>query len=224
MKRFFWMVLLCALSTTICYSQRAYVENVNGVNLYVIDAVGMPQGAAKSAAEVTASKTTGGRLYRHTEKGGSGSNPDVNAKISPKFAVAPNNIDVNGNGIATQSTTISWAEAAGWNTGADTNNDATATTANTGCYMYKGPAGTDPLGTWRLPTQRELALVWVLNERIAELGMTLISGTYHWTATESSYTVNSVSGAMMVRFDGGTVETQMKPDNAARRVRCVRDL
>ena len=35
-----------------------------------------------------------------------------------------------------------------------------------GCYMYKGLEGKDIPGTWRLPTNRELMLIYVLKESL----------------------------------------------------------
>lgn len=76
------------------------------------------------------------------------------------------------------------------------------------CADYtEDPGGTDR-GTWRIPNQRELMLMW----RFQVLGSNLV-----WCASESKY---DPSRAYMAN----NVIITMQPKNANGRVRCVRDL
>ena len=46
---------------------------------------------------------------------------------------------------------------------------------------------TDAEGDWRLPTQRELMLIWLMKDALEQLGsFTPLARDYYWSATESS--------------------------------------
>lgn len=73
-------------------------------------------------------------------------------------------------------------------------------------------------GQWRLPTQRELMLIWVLK---GELGkrtseFTPLSGAY-WSATQ-----NDTKFSWSENFDTGMADYNDKIDNLS--VRCIREL
>jgi hypothetical protein len=81
---------------------------------------------------------------------------------------------------------------------------------------------------WRLPTQKELQAIWILNPEIKSLGVagfTNFADDYYWTATESSaypqdaYMVYMSSGPA---GDAGNTPHIVKTHLA--RVRCVREL
>jgi len=75
-------------------------------------------------------------------------------------------------------------------------------------------------GGWRLPTLRELILMWVLKPELEKTGNFSFSASYYWCATEpSTYPENS----WYVNFSSGRTSSYYKVDNSSR-ARCVRDL
>ena len=215
----------------------------------VIDCSGMPKKAIKTGDELKDSKqTVGGRVLRHRQanpKGdeivhttngtdGKGTNM-INQKVSRKFAVAPNDIDANGVAQPTGHTaTMTWAQAAGWfcgtgeekpplkpwEAGANIEITGESEPADTGCAMYRGRSGTDPKGSWRLPTQRELMIIYSLHGQFAKTttaGFVAFSSSNYWSAAEY-YGSNS----WYVNFLGGVVTSYNKTNGF--RARCVRDL
>ena len=91
--------------------------------------------------------------------------------------------------------------------------------AANGCSNYKSGDGNN---TWRLPTQRELYLLWILNTAIKPKvpSFTEFSATNYWSATETnaqkSFAVAFTTGIANA-FQKGSVDTNHS-------VRCVRDL
>lgn len=69
---------------------------------------------------------------------------------------------------------------------------------------------------WRLPTQRELILLWILKPALQKTGLTTLNGSYYWSATENmniiSYSIDLDIGSM------GNMKT------APYSVRCIREL
>lgn len=84
------------------------------------------------------------------------------------------------------------------------------------CKSYNGEGG--GTGQWRLPTQRELEMIWILHPQLIGKGsFTALSTNYYWAATE--YTATS---AWIVSFNNGYVGSNSKTSSLY--VRCVRDL
>jgi hypothetical protein len=86
--------------------------------------------------------------------------------------------------------------------------------AQAACQNYS--QASDDAGTWRLPTVRELVLIY---NKIDDL--TAVNNTrtgYYWAATEA----NDSNNAWEVRLDTGSRTNY--PKNARNSVRCVRDL
>jgi len=79
------------------------------------------------------------------------------------------------------------------------------------CASYKQYS--DDAGTWRLPTVRELKLIY--DKRSVLTSANLPNSNYYWSATGITS-----SSAWRVLFSSGTVTSS----NSANRVRCVRDL
>ena len=81
---------------------------------------------------------------------------------------------------------------------------------------------TDAEGDWRLPTQRELMLIWLMKEALAKFnfgGFTPLAADYYWSATEhNSYNDN----AWFVHFGAGYTGFVNKAYTY--RVRLVRDI
>lgn len=69
---------------------------------------------------------------------------------------------------------------------------------------------------WRLPTQRELMIIWAsLSED--ELDKYGFAANYYWASTE-----NSATSSWCVGFSSGSTTTSIKPGD--RHARCVRDI
>ena len=88
--------------------------------------------------------------------------------------------------------------------------------ALTGCAGYT-QAGTSP-GDWRVPTQRELILIWVMRPSI-DLSFTSFR---YWSSTKSTKVINKLLYAWGMNFSFGTVEQWQKLALTCN-VRCVRD-
>ncbi|WP_455638331.1 Lcl C-terminal domain-containing protein [Parabacteroides sp.] len=85
------------------------------------------------------------------------------------------------------------------------------------CKEYNGEGG--GAGQWRLPTQRELYMIWVLHPQlIGKGGFVEFTTARYWSATEmdtsNAWIVNFHSGSMYTISKGSTQEV----------VRCIRDL
>ena len=93
---------------------------------------------------------------------------------------------------------------------AATGTDMTWADANTRCegLTYNGR------DNWRLPTQRELMMMWIFRTAINTLSGTSFYSSYYWSATESN-----VNDAWYVYFAGGDTYGNVKATSY--RVRCV---
>lgn len=155
--------------------------------------------------------------FRHTVNDGNGDNLNVNSKLPLRLLIAPT--DLQG---------LTWSQAMGFD--AQNNNNLEATPVGgviqSGCRNYT-PSSDFPgyagVKGWRLPTQRELQLMWLLHDAIDQAFLKSgkynkrhkLSGNY-WSATEENATQ-----AWYFGFDGPLCwpidkTTQYK-------VRCVRD-
>lgn len=174
--------------------------------------------------------TKSGITIRHTENQGNGNNLNVNSKLPYRLIIAPSDVNEEG---------LSWAEAMGISDACNQNLNATgelvlrkpegkpdANPKPTGCAGYI-PYGTNFPGypgidNWRLPTQRELQLIWLLRDAITQ-AYTLInkdhvnrfSGNY-WSSTE-----NTESSAWFLNFNSLQCNTDSKLKTY--KVRCVAD-
>ena len=223
---------LLSLITTVTFAQKVYRADISGDSYpytitknnqsgkyYVIDTEGMPEGAIRTNAEYNSSlfETIDGkrRVYRHVQTAGNGTNPTVNAKVSRRFAVCVD--DINSTGTIENNATMSWMAASGWDTDANNNLNASAAPADTGCPMYAGPDGGED-GLWRLPTERELQLIWIMHEGLKKLsGFTSFNANDYWSATEGN-----TDNAWYVRFSTALTSNHSKTNS--NRVRPIRDL
>lgn len=97
-----------------------------------------------------------------------------------------------------------------------TDNSTSTTTWSAAVYLCAGLA-TDG-GSWRLPTQRELMLIWVLHSQLKKIfNFEPFVATYYWSASESN-----TSNGWVVDFSYGGTYSYNKTGNI--RVRCVRDI
>ena len=197
MKQQLLILLLAALiAPTGLMAQKVYMEG----GKIILDSrggegIGLPTGAVtatKKYVGVTAPASGTWLLINNTDNLPSGS---INATVYQKLEIAPQ--DLGTNGLGSGAMTMYWTEAFN------------------GCkgMAYDG-------GNWRLPTQRELTLIWIFMPAIDSLLSTAVffTSTY-WSATESAAHnawVLYVSYAGLTGSNGKT--------NFSNRVRCVREL
>lgn len=213
--------ILIAIMIICCFTevraQKAY-KNSNG--LFIIESTGLPASFIKSMSEVENSKEQpSGIVKRHTVLSGNGANPNVNTKVSPKFAIANHDVLTLNNQTGEYQDKAHWMEASGWeDISADNNLNESGDAVLRGCAAYRGPDGTDSRGSWRLPTARELTLVWSLMSKLEALGFSLNPNYgYYWSSSEST-----AAKAYVLVHPGGSL---IDPDKWNKgRLRCVRDL
>lgn len=152
-----------------------------------------------------------GQLYRHSQTAGYELGPSVNDKVSIRFEVADGDLP----GV------IYWHEAVGYDSDVYNNKNVDYLTyLNTGCSAYKGANGTDAIGTWRLPTQRELMIIYLLNNNLKNK---LDINKIYWSCTETNFDAfhyNSYEGIWSMSFENGYISEYRKTCSA----RCIRDL
>lgn len=88
-------------------------------------------------------------------------------------------------------------------------------TAQSGCASYSQSGAS--AGNWRLPTQRELMLIWVMHMRGELTGLSFIDGQY-WSNTTYSTRTDSF---WVIRLGTGEVKTLNYTKKGY--ARCVRD-
>lgn len=154
-----------------------------------------PLGAVLSSAEASTRRTQmnqqtpSNTTFLGVGESVSGHNGTWNAKMSIKFQVMRANHTVG---------TTDW------------------TTAYNQCKSYNGEGG--GAGQWRLPTQRELMMIWILHPQLIGKGsFTAFDASNNWSATEYNAT-----DAWTVGFFTGSVYNYDKTNSFY--VRCVRDL
>ena len=90
------------------------------------------------------------------------------------------------------------------------------------CAAYTQP-GTSA-GDWRLPTQRELMLVWVMYSQNSLTGVANLPTGRYWSATHYSQSSNSAWTVSFAGTDDGRTYQFYKYESGGARVRCVRDV
>ncbi|MBW9277170.1 DUF1566 domain-containing protein [Bacteroides fragilis] len=211
-----WIVLFCFGFPPVVFGQ--YIQKVTitkdgtKTTYAVIYAEGLA-GAAQWGPGVKMMRN--GNTIRHQVSKGNGSNLSVNDRIPFRFIVAPTDVENNNK---------NWMAVQGVNDGGQNQNPDFTTTANTGCRWY-GTVGAPGAGRqWRVPTQRELQLMWMFREPIGliykdkpmeESGKT----KRYWTSTEKG-----TDQAWFFDFTPGIpyCDTQLK-STANGMVRCVSD-
>lgn len=207
-----WIVLFCFGFPTEVFGQYIQKETIGGKTYAVIYADGLA-GAARWGLGVKMMRN--GTTIRHQVSKGNGGNLSVNDRIPFRFIVATEDIGDND---------ANWMTVQGVNDGGKNQDSDFTTTANTGCRWY-GASGAPGAGRkWRVPTQRELQLMWVFREAIGVIykdkQMEETSKTKrYWTSTEKGAT-----DAWFFDFTPGipNCDTQAK-STANGMVRCVSD-
>lgn len=148
-----WIVLCCFGFPSGAFGQYIQKETIGGKTYAVIYADGLA-GAAQWGIGVKMMRN--GATIRHQANKGNGGNLSVNDRIPFRFIVA-----------STDVANVTWMQAGGITAGnGNLNADFGPTTADTGCRHY-GAAGQPGAGRkWRVPTQRELQLMWMFRQPI----------------------------------------------------------
>lgn len=216
-------LLLCLLPVAAAFGQELRQEKLKGIlelgssgQFYaVFYSDGMPESAIwPLGMKLRAKDEDGGSTIRHTESKGNSDgtieNIAVNDKVPYRFIIAP----------ADGSDNLTWTEAMGLkqnsasgnlNPGGEPMNPAK------GCAAYETPEF--PKGSWRLPTQREMMLMWLFRTGInATYTNGQLTQSDYWTATEAN---GLDAWFMSVSDTNPQMVTGLK--NASKKYRCVRD-
>lgn len=209
-------ILLCLLTAPAAFGQKLNKETLKGTNAANTGknyAVFYSAGMAERAIWPLGMKLSKeGATIRHTHAKGNGSNTNVNDKLPFRFIIAPTEI----------SGTNYWAAAMGFHSGTGGDNDnlnangAFAPDFNGGC---KGYSTTEFPSGWRLPTQREMMLLWLFRDAINMIysGAALTANRY-WSATEKT-----ASQAWYMDFSATSPQSGAASKTSGYKVRCVRD-
>lgn len=152
-----------------------------------------------------------GATIRHTPQKGNGDNISVNDKVPFRFIIAP---------ADPENTTRYWAAAMSFNTGTGGDNtnlnpNGGGSITNIGCRAYS--TAEFPAGSWRLPTQRELILMWIFRNAINAIYPSVqMTGKIYWSATEYDNRHAYSLG------EDGIIEVKGK-GSVSLYLRCVRD-
>lgn len=219
-KLFITAFLLCLLPASAAFGQQLKKELLKGTNSQnkgANYAVFYSSGIPESAIWPLGMKLSrNGATIRHTESKGNGTNTSVNDKVPFRFIIAPTE----------DSQTRYWAAAMGFHSGEvgdNTNLDPDGTfdpDFSGGCKNYSTTEF--PKGSWRLPTQRELMLMWLFREGIntiyASLPASKLTANKYWSATEQAK-----DKAWYMDFNASTPQSGFDSKATAMNVRCVRD-
>lgn len=145
-------------------------------------------------------------------------NAAPNTTISPRFQVAKVDCLVSG---TTGAALMNWASACGYGQGANSSNSV-GVPVSQGCNAYSEPGA--PVGTWRLPTQRELLLILTTiaempNGQDGFVPLATINQSY-WSSTTSQ---SNYAEAFIVSPYNHTSNVGSKL-GASISARCIRDL
>lgn len=217
MKRnlFIVAIALCLLPGVTVFGQELRKEKLKGTagpveKVYaVFYSVGMPESAVWPLGM---DLSRDGATIRHTPAQDNEGHTSVNDKAPFRFIIAP----VDGDDVKY------WAETMGFNTGtggANTNLETSGGSESVGCRAY----GTTEFPTgWRMPTQREMMIMWLFRDGInaiysvGQIGKD--SETRYWTATE-----DSANKAWYLNFNTTVPQSNIETKATALKYRCVRD-
>lgn len=219
-RLFITAFLVCLLPAATAFGQELRKEKLKGTsasnagaNYAVFYSYGMPESAVWPLGMKL---SRDGATIRHTHTKGNGENIPVNDRVPFRFIIAPNELS-DGSGK------LYWAEAMSFHagTGGDNNNldpDGNFTSGYSGgCKNY---STTEFPSGWRLPTQREMMLIWLFRSGINTIYGNALLGSEegYWTATE-----NTNNQAWYLFFSETQPELTATRKTTAYRFRCVRD-
>ena len=215
MKKIFVLLLAGFIAAPAgLYSQEVYKKAKAGALGGYIVVLDMTEAAGMPADAVTSTKkyTDGSVASNSTWIGGSYTlGAAMNAQVYEKLEIAPG--DLNSDTTFGNGTIMNWANA-----------------------YNRCKSSVHDNGGWRLPTQRELMMMWIfkpaLNDIFVEVGGTMFSTTItdypndatsdlYWSATEITRHVRNTY-AWQQGFDTGLMSDNFK--TYFNRVRCVREL
>lgn len=207
-KLFIAALIVCLFPASSAFGQQLKKENLKGTitsttsrNYAVFYSAGMPESAIWPLG-MKLSKD--GRTIRHTSIKAIGNNIIANDKVPFRFIIAP------ADGSVT-----SWAVAGGFDTSANSNLESDGVAVKTGCANYK--TGEFSSG-WRLPTQREMMIIWLFREGINTVyNSAQLSGRY-WSATEKDE-----NKAWYMDFNDTAPGSNAELKTNTYKFRCVRD-
>jgi hypothetical protein len=192
MKKMFMILFAGLLVSAGLSAQKVYLDGTK-VILDLTETTGMPAGAvtdeSKTALYADATPKGNDTIKNNTN------NAAINARVFQKLEVAPKDMNTSRGMNGTGTMEMTWAEAFN------------------GCIKstYNG-------GSWRLPTQREMMLVWIFRDAMEALGDSFLSTALYWCATETN-----ASSAAYVNFNPGA-NNPNATKTYLHRVRCVREV
>ena len=197
-RTLFILLTVVLLAPAGLLAQKIYKTGTGSTAQIVLDMTNTGEGIGLPAGSVTATKkytgsyspSTSAWLINATDNMANGS---INATVYRKLEIAPRDLGTSGLGSGTM--IMQWPAAFSACKGLN----------------YNGSG-------WRLPTQRELMLMWIFRTKINDLsGTAFLSSTHYWAATE-----NSATNVWYITFTPGYTNTVFKTNN--NRARCVREL
>lgn len=167
------LVWACSGSPLDAFGQYIRKEPVNSKECAVIYSEGLA-GAAQWTPGFKMMRD--GATIRHQTSKGNAGNQSVNNRIPVRFIVAPTDVS-----------NVTWIQAGGVTGGNGNLNADFGGTADTGCRNYGKTA--DGAGrVWRVPTQRELQLIWMFRKPVGIIypaaPMESASTKNYWASTE----------------------------------------
>lgn len=200
-------VLVCLVLPSRAFGQYLQREVVNGKTYAIIYSEGLA-GAAQWKGGMKMMRN--GTTIRHQVSKGNGTNLSINDRIPLRFIIAPTDV-----------ANVTWIQAGGVTGGNGNLNADFVATASTGCGNYHATAeGTGR--KWRVPTQRELQLIWLFRDAIAQVykavPMETASPKRYWAATEKD-----AYNAWYFDFMEGVPGCSWQPKTTTSYVRCVSD-
>lgn len=142
----------------------------------------------------------------------------IGQQISKRFVVSAVDVKLNG---ATGSSFLDWAQGNGFTSASNSSSTSfVIASPATGCQAYS-EAGA-PLGTWRLPTLKELQIIFLMkNELVAQSGNGLVA--FSSNAWYQSSTFGSSTNSMIC-FIGTTHGSAFATKVSPTPIRCIHDL
>ncbi len=215
-RLFIATVILCLLPAATAFGQELRKEKLLGTNpgnpgsnYAVFYSYGMSESAVWPLGMKLLVKNadgTNGFTIRHTHGGGNGENIAVNDKVPFRFIIAPADGPSGG---------VSWTVAMGIDASANSNLDQDGTVTTSGCVGY---STTEFPSGWRLPTQREMMLMWLFKAGIDVIYSSgQLSASPYWTATE-----NTAVEAWYLDFTAAP-QSNSAAKTSSYKYRCVRD-
>lgn len=201
-------VFMCLGFPSGAFGQYVQKESVNNVSFAIIYSEGLA-GSAQWGVGINMMRN--GATIRHQVAKGNGGNLSVNDKIPMRFIVAPTDLDA-----------LTWTAAGGVNDGGNNLNADFSSFADTGCRHY-GDAGQPGAGrTWRVPTQRELQLIWMFRVPVGVIypnaPMVNTATKNYWASTEKD-----AGNAWFFDFKEGAPHCSWQAKSTTAHVRCVSD-